>query len=134
MACNCNAKTGFTSAGQILSLTPGKNYGYLAADGPLAGDLPNQFAAGDGTLHASIVTTGFNLGNGKRTIFDRDGVAIILDQRGDDYRTPRWAMPAAASPAAWWCARRALQRGSAVSIRKILSARGFSRVATLPRP
>jgi Cu-Zn family superoxide dismutase len=84
---NCDPRTGFTSAGPILSLTPGKAHGYLAADGPLSGDLPNQFAAADGTLHASVITTGFNLGNGKRTIFDRDGVSIILDQRGDDYRT-----------------------------------------------
>jgi Cu-Zn family superoxide dismutase len=84
---NCDPKTGFTSAGPILSLTPAKTHGYLTTDGPLAGDMPNQFAAGDGSLHASIVTTGFNLGNGKRSIFDRDGVSIILDQRGDDYRT-----------------------------------------------
>ena len=32
-------------------------------------------------------TNGFGLGNGKRSIFDRDGVSIIVDQRGDDYRT-----------------------------------------------
>ena len=34
-----------------------------------------------------ILTNGFTLGNGKRSIFDRDGVSIIVDQRGDDYRT-----------------------------------------------
>jgi len=84
---NCDAKTGLTSAGPILSLVPGKHHGYLVPDGPLAGDLPNQFTGADGGLHASTITNGFNLGNGKRSIFDRDGVAIILDQRGDDYRT-----------------------------------------------
>jgi len=84
---NCDPRTGFTSAGPILSLTPGKHHGYLAKDGPLTGDLPNQFAGTDGTLHASTLAGGFNLGNGKRSIFDRDGVAVILDQRGDDYRT-----------------------------------------------
>jgi superoxide dismutase, Cu-Zn family len=84
---NCDPKSGFTSAGPILSLTPGKLHGYLAEGGPLSGDLPNQFAAADGTLHASVVANGFSLGNGKRSIFDRDGVSIILDQRGDDYRT-----------------------------------------------
>jgi len=84
---NCDAKSGFTRAGPILSLAPGKKHGYLAGDGPLAGDLPNQFAGADGRLHASMVTTAFTLGNGKRSIFDRDGVALIIDQRGDDYRT-----------------------------------------------
>lgn len=84
---NCSPKTGFTSAGPILSLAPGKQHGYLAQGGPLSGDLPNQFAGADGRLHASIVTTQFNLGNGKKSIFDRDGVSLILDQREDDYRT-----------------------------------------------
>jgi Cu-Zn family superoxide dismutase len=84
---NCDAKTGFTSAGPILTLIPGKQHGYLAEGGPEAGDLPNQFAGADGRLHASTVTNSFGLGNGKRSIFDRDGVAIIIDQRGDDYRT-----------------------------------------------
>ena len=84
---NCNAKTGFTAAGPILSLTPGKRHGYLAEGGPIAGDLPNQFAGADGRLHASVVVSSFTLGNGKRSIFDKDGVAVILDQRGDDYRT-----------------------------------------------
>ena len=64
-----------------------RKHGYLAEGGPEAGDLPNQFAGADGRLHASVVASGFGLGNGKRSIFDRDGVAIIVDQRGDDYRT-----------------------------------------------
>ena len=83
----CDPKTGFTSAGPILTLVPGKQHGYLAEGGPEAGDLPNQFAGADGRLHASTVANGFSIGNGKRSIFDRDGVAIILDARGDDYRT-----------------------------------------------
>ena len=84
---NCDPRTGFTSAGPILTLIPGKQHGFLAEGGPEAGDLPNQFAGADGRLHASVLTSVFSLGNGKRSIFDRDGVALILDQRGDDYRT-----------------------------------------------
>jgi len=84
---NCDAKSGFTAAGPILTLTAGKLHGYLAEGGPLAGDLPNQFAGADGRLHASTVTGSFSLGNGKRSIFDRDGVSVIVDARGDDYRT-----------------------------------------------
>jgi Cu-Zn family superoxide dismutase len=84
---NCDAKSGFTAAGPILTLTPGRQHGYLAEGGPEAGDLPNQFASADGHLHASVVASGFGLGNGKRSIFDRDGVAVIVDARADDYRT-----------------------------------------------
>jgi Cu-Zn family superoxide dismutase len=84
---NCDAKSGFTKAGPILSLTPGKLHGMLAEGGPLTGDLPNQFAGADGRLHASVVTNGFTLGNGKKSIFDRDGVSLIVDERADDYRT-----------------------------------------------
>ncbi|MBN9544369.1 MAG: superoxide dismutase family protein [Alphaproteobacteria bacterium] len=85
---NCDPKTGFTSAGPILGLGPVvRKHGFLAEGGPLAGDLPNQFAGADGHLHAATLTNGFGLGNGKNSIFDRDGVAIIIDQRGDDYRS-----------------------------------------------
>ena len=85
---NCDAKAGFTSAGPILQVGPlVRKHGYMAEGGPEAGDLPNQFADADGKLHASVIASGFALGNGKRSIFDRDGVAIIVDQRGDDYRT-----------------------------------------------
>jgi Cu-Zn family superoxide dismutase len=87
MSGNCDAKTGFTSAGPILSLMPGKQHGYLAEGGPETGDLPNQFAGADGHLHASVETGSFSLGNGKKSIFDRDGVSVIVDTRGDDYRT-----------------------------------------------
>ena len=79
---NCDAKTGFTAAGPILTLIPGKQHGYLAEGGPEAGDLPNQFAGADGRLHASVMTNAFSLGNGKSSIFDRDGVAMILDAAG----------------------------------------------------
>ncbi len=84
---SCDPRTGFTSAGPILTLIPGKQHGYLAEGGPMAGDLPSQFAGADGRLHASVLATGFSLGNGKRSIFDRDGVSVIVTARGDDYRT-----------------------------------------------
>lgn len=83
----CDARSGFMKAGPILSLRPGRRHGYLAKGGPMTGDLPNQFAHADGRLKASIVTNAFTLGNGKRSIFDRDGVSLIVKKRGDDYRT-----------------------------------------------
>jgi len=84
---SCDAKSGFTTAGPVLSLAPGKKHGYLAEGGPMTGDLPNQFAGADGRLHASVVANNFSIGNGKKSIFDRDGVSVIVDSRGDDYRT-----------------------------------------------
>ena len=83
----CDVTSGFTKAEPILSLRPGRKHGYLAQGGPMTGDLPHQFAQPDGRLKASIVTNAFTLGNGKRSIFDRDGVALFVNKRGDDYRT-----------------------------------------------
>ena len=50
-----------------------------------AGDLPNGYAARDGTLQAAFLSNAFALGNGKKSIFDRDGASIIVTARGDDY-------------------------------------------------
>ena len=82
---NCDPKVAFTSAGPHFSPEPNKMHGYLAAHGTHAGDLPNQFAASDGTLHASTISNAFSLGNGKKSIFDRDGAALIVHAKADDY-------------------------------------------------
>jgi len=82
---NCNAKVAFTSAGPDLSFEPNKLHGFLAPHGPHPGDLPNEFAAGDGSLHASVISNAISLGNGKKSIFDRDGASIIVHAKADDY-------------------------------------------------
>ena len=81
---NCDAKTKFTSAGPHFSPEP-KNHGFMSKGGPHPGDLPNQFAAADGSLHASTLSNLFALGNGKKSIFDRDGASIIVHAKADDY-------------------------------------------------
>jgi superoxide dismutase, Cu-Zn family len=81
---NCDAKTKFTSAGPHFSPDQ-KMHGFMIKGGPHPGDLPNQWAASDGTLHASTLTNTFSLGNGKKSIFDRDGASIIVHAKGDDY-------------------------------------------------
>ena len=81
---NCDAKAKFTSAGPHFSPEP-KNHGYMTKGGPHPGDLPNQFAAADGSLHAATLTNMFALGNGKKSIFDRDGASIIVHAKADDY-------------------------------------------------
>jgi Cu-Zn family superoxide dismutase len=83
----CDAKTGFASAGPILDFDLGRAHGYFAKGGPKPGDLPLQFAAADGSLHASIYSTAISLGEGKRSIFGRDGVSLIVHAASDDYTT-----------------------------------------------
>ena len=82
---NCDAKTKFTSAGPHFSPDATKLHGYMTKGGPHPGDLPNAFAAADGTLHAATISNMFSLGNGKKSIFDRDGAAIVIHAKGDDY-------------------------------------------------
>ena len=82
---SCDPKKLFTSAGPDLSFEPTKLHGYLAKGGPRPGDLPNQFAGDDGRLHASVIVNAFSLGNGKKSIFDRDGASIIVHAKADDY-------------------------------------------------
>jgi len=81
----CDGAAGFASAGPILSFDAGRAHGYLAKGGPRTGDLPNQYAAPDGTLHAATFSTAFTIGNGVKSIFDKDGAAIIVRANGDDY-------------------------------------------------
>jgi Cu-Zn family superoxide dismutase len=82
---NCDPRVAFTSAGPHFSPDPAKMHGFFAKHSPHAGDLPNEYAAADGTLHASVISNAFSLGNGKKSIFDRDGASIILHAKGDDY-------------------------------------------------
>jgi Cu-Zn family superoxide dismutase len=82
---NCDPKVAFTSAGPDLSFEPTKLHGFLASHGPHPGDLPNEFAASDGSLHASVISNAISLGNGKKSIFDRDGASLIVHAKADDY-------------------------------------------------
>ena len=83
---SCDPKKLFTSSGPDLSFEPTKLHGYVKG-GPRPGDLPNQFAGDDGRLHASMLVNAFSLGNGKKSIFDRDGASIVVHARADDYAT-----------------------------------------------
>lgn len=81
----CDAKTKFSSAGAHFSSDPKKRHGYMTKGGSHAGDLPNQVAASDGSLRASIITRQFSIGTGKKSIFDADGASFVVHVRGDDY-------------------------------------------------
>lgn len=82
----CDARKQFSTAGSHLSFEP-RAHGYLARGGPHEGDLPNQFASQDGTLHASVISSAFTLGNGMKSIFRPQGAALVVDATGDDYVT-----------------------------------------------
>ncbi|HEX2591182.1 MAG TPA: superoxide dismutase family protein [Rhizomicrobium sp.] len=81
---NCDVKTRFTTAGPHFSFEA-KPHGFMAPKGMHAGDLPNGYAAHDGTLQAAFLTNAFALGDGKKSIFDKDGASIIISGRADDY-------------------------------------------------
>ena len=83
----CNPADSFASAGPVFDFPFPRLHGYFAKGGPKPGDLPLQFAASDGVLHASFYTTAISLGDGKRTIFTKDGVSIIVHAASDDYQT-----------------------------------------------
>ena len=82
---NCDASRRFAGAGPSFSFDPARPHGFLAKGGPRAGDLPNQYASADGNLHAAMITSAFTLGNGVKSIFDRDGASIIVRAGADDY-------------------------------------------------
>lgn len=81
---NCDPKTRFTSAGPHFSAQP-RQHGFNTKGGMHAGDLPNGYASRDGALRAAFLTNAFALGNGKKSIFDKDGASIVVHAKGDDY-------------------------------------------------
>jgi Cu-Zn family superoxide dismutase len=82
----CDAATSFESAGGHFA--PLKHtHGYLSADGPHAGDMPNQFVGSDGALQLQVVNPNVTLGSGEGALFDADGSALVLHAKLDDYRS-----------------------------------------------
>jgi len=81
----CEPKDGFASSGPVFSVDAERLHGYFAKGGPRSGDLPLQFAGTDGVLHASLYTTTFSLGDGTKSLFDRDGASLIVHAASDDY-------------------------------------------------
>jgi len=78
----CDAQV---EAGPVFDFEPGRAHGYLARGGHKPGDLPMQFAGADGSLHASIFTSAFSLGDGRRSLLARGGVTIVVHANADDY-------------------------------------------------
>lgn len=79
----CDHETGHESAGGHFN--PGSTeHGYLAANGPHAGDMPNQYVPADGTLRAEVFNPAVTLAEGDASIRGR---ALMIHAKGDDYRS-----------------------------------------------
>jgi superoxide dismutase, Cu-Zn family len=77
----------FASAGAIFNPL-GAAHGFLTEDGPMAGDLPNVFAAASGELEAELLSTHLPMTkDGDESIFDTDGAALVIFEKADDHET-----------------------------------------------
>ena len=78
----------FTSAGAHINHTDPKTpHGLLNAQGPDDGDLPNLYAAADGSAHGEFFTTQARIsqdGPGQ-WLWDADGSALVIHANPDDH-------------------------------------------------
>ena len=84
----CDAAGGFESAGGHFNPSDAP-HGYLDADGPHAGDLPNQQVGEDGALEATVfapmASLAENPGEGRYAIAGTTKRAIVVHEGADDY-------------------------------------------------
>ncbi|KQV43438.1 MULTISPECIES: superoxide dismutase family protein [unclassified Rhizobium] len=79
----CDAAHGHESAGGHFN--PGKTeHGFLAANGPHAGDMPNQYAGRDGVMRAQVFNSFVRLDDEKLGIRGR---ALMIHAKSDDNRS-----------------------------------------------
>jgi Cu-Zn family superoxide dismutase len=74
----------FTSAGDHFA-PHGEAHGYRVPQGFHAGDLPNIHVPADGRLTAELFTPRVTLGEGRASLFDADGSALVVHAGADDY-------------------------------------------------
>ncbi|MDX3927324.1 MAG: superoxide dismutase family protein [Shinella sp.] len=79
----CDPTTGHESAGGHFN-PDDREHGFLAANGPHAGDMPNQYVGDDGVLRAQIFNSFVRLDDKERGIRGR---ALVIHAGSDDYRT-----------------------------------------------
>jgi superoxide dismutase, Cu-Zn family len=80
---SCDHESNHESAGGHFN--PGsKEHGYKSANGPHAGDMPNQYVGSDGTLRAEVFNHMISLGDGETGI---KGRALMVHAKGDDYES-----------------------------------------------
>jgi len=79
----------FKSAGGHVHGGSTMVHGLLNPDLNEAGDLPNLYVAADGTGHVELFSpwTSLNGAEGRVTLLDTDGSAIVIHDKPDDYKT-----------------------------------------------
>ncbi len=76
-----------SSAGNVYNPL-GAKHGFLNDEGPMAGDLPNIYAAADGSIASEVLSPFLTLSTeAEETLFDADGTAIVISEKPDDYQT-----------------------------------------------
>lgn len=76
----------FTSAGGHFN-PHAKKHGLKSPEGPHAGDLPNLVVGGGGTAKAEVVAALVTLKEGKNSLFQPDGTALVIHANPDDEKT-----------------------------------------------
>lgn len=76
----------FKAAGGHLNPT-GKKHGFMNADGPHLGDMPNIHVPDSGKLQFELFLTGMAIGEGSAPLLDGDGTAVMIHKDRDDYTT-----------------------------------------------
>lgn len=93
----CDAPDFQTAGGHFNPAT--RHHGFLAAEGPHAGDMPNLHVPDSGRLTFETMVPGVTLGSGLTGLMDADGAALIVHAAADDYKSD----PAGAAGARWAC-------------------------------
>lgn len=76
----------FKSAGAHLNAT-GKKHGFFSKDGAHIGDLPNLHVPKEGPLRVEMMVPQASLSGGRINLIDADGLALVIHQGADDYKS-----------------------------------------------
>jgi Cu-Zn family superoxide dismutase len=76
----------FKSAGGHFNPS-NKQHGLLDKNGNHVGDLPNIYVTENAPLTVEYIVQELSLTGGKASLLDRDGSALVIHERADDYHT-----------------------------------------------
>jgi Cu-Zn family superoxide dismutase len=76
----------FKSAGEHFNPS-GKTHGFLSEHGTHAGDFANIHVPDKGAFAVEFVAPQLSLKQGKNTLRDSDGSALVIHAKGDDYKS-----------------------------------------------
>lgn len=79
----CDAAGKHESAGGHFN-PGGREHGYLAANGPHAGDMPNLLVAADGSVHVQVFNAAITLDEAENGVIGR---ALMIHGGADDYQS-----------------------------------------------